>query len=348
MKKICKNCGAKIPRNSDTCKKCGEHYEYIDFEIDDQTKELITVEKPSNMIHICLLILSIIIFIYSLVLVYLRFTNKEIVKEMPAAPDSSSVDSSSSEPEVNYFAADFIGQTFKEVKNKLGEQYSIKLSASSGQTQASYINYPIVLLSTDKTLTDDSIISSVIVTDNGSVTPQITADMTYSQLKSILNLSKPAPISDGTDEFFYVTNSVANDNYVLTAKFRFESEDTEKPCIAVIVSSDELTAAKNYGTVTGLDEGSSLNVRKEALYAAESLLQLHEGDKVEILDKVTTEDGALWYEVSFNNVKGYSSAEFIVPDQENTNTDSADATDSSETQISSESESDDQAVSEAQ
>ena len=323
MRKICKNCGAKIPNNSDTCKKCGEHYEYIDFELDDDTRSLITVEKRSNMIHICLLILSILVFIYSLVLVYLRFTKKEIVKQIPQAAESSQSDlSSSAQPTVNYFAVDFVGQSFKDVKKVLGEQYSIKLSVSSGETQASYLNFPIVLTTTDKTFTDDSIISSVIITDNGSVTPQITADMTYSQIKSTFNLSKPAPVSEGTDDFFYISHSIANENYIVNAKFRFESTDTEKPCIAVILSSDALSAQKKTGTVTGLDEGSSLNVRQEPLYDAQSLQQLHEGDVVEILDKVTTEDGVIWYEISFNNTKGYSIAEFIVPDEEKTETDS--------------------------
>ena len=31
MKKICRNCGAKVPKKSDICKKCGEPYEYIDL-----------------------------------------------------------------------------------------------------------------------------------------------------------------------------------------------------------------------------------------------------------------------------------------------------------------------------
>ncbi len=326
MRKICKNCGAKIPKNSDTCKKCGEHYEYIDFEMDNETKELITVEKKSNMIYICILILSIIIFIYSLVLIYLRFTNKEIIKEIPAASESSQDDTSnSSEQTVNYYAVDFIGQTFKEVKNVLGEQYSIKLSAASGQTLANYINFPIVLSTTDKSLTDDSIISSVTITDNGPVTSQVNAGMTYSQIKSLFDLSKPAPVSDGTDEFFYISHSVANENYTINAKFKFESADTEKPCLAVILTCDALTAEKNYGTVQGLDEGSSLNVRQEPLYDSQSIHQLHEGDVVEILDKVTTEDGALWYEISFNNTKGYSIAEYIIPQQPDESSESDDA-----------------------
>ncbi|MBP1564651.1 MAG: SH3 domain-containing protein [Oscillospiraceae bacterium] len=316
MKRTCKNCGAKLPRKSDICKKCGEEYEYIS--LDPETAKLIEVEKPSSMIHVCIMILASIIFIFSLLLIYLSLSGKNDTEKLSSAPVvQSSIPDTSSDSQVeevsNYYAIDFIGQTLGEVKETIGEQYSIKLS---DMTQIVYIDYPITLFTTDKTPTDDSVICKVIVTESGKVTSQISADNTYTELVSILNLAKPAPELNEEDSYYYAYRALANDNYQVKVSFKFGFDTTDQPPVEVILECEELTAAKLYGTVSGLDEGSSLNVRTEPLYAAEALTQIYENDVVEILEEYTSEDGVKWYKISVNDVTGYSVAEFIAIDND--------------------------------
>ncbi|MGN0582400.1 MAG: SH3 domain-containing protein, partial [Oscillospiraceae bacterium] len=103
---------------------------------------------------------------------------------------------------------------------------------------------------------------------------------------------------------------------------------TDKAPIEVTLYSQALITPKIMGTVTGLDD--FLNMRTEPLYSADEVHQLYNGDQVEILEEVTSDDGALWYKVLYNDsIMGYSSAEFIVKNSEIKNYDSSD--DSSET-----------------
>ncbi len=313
MKRRCKNCGAKLPKKSDICKKCGEEYEYI--VLDPETAKLIEVEKPSSMLHICILLLSIVIFIYSLLLIYFHLSgkNKDDAKSMPALSNSSQ-SSQTQQPEQEqeeapYYAVDFIGMTFKEAKEILGEQYSIKLSDT---TLVNYIDHPLTLSTTDKSLTDSSVISKVIAKDSVFVTTQIKADMTYTELKSLLNLSKPSPEFNQEDSYYYAYRASANDNYSVNLSFKFGFDTADQKPMEVIIDCEELTAKKVYGVVTGLDEGSYLNVRREPLYSSESLCQVFEGDTVEFLSEHTSEDGVKWFEISVNDIKGYSVAEYIV------------------------------------
>lgn len=330
MKRTCKNCGAKLPKKSDICKKCGEEYEYI--ALDPETAKLIEVEKPSSMIHICIAILSTIIFIFSLILIYLSLSGKNDTEKLSSAsvieqsnPDSSSDTESQPEETSHYYAVDFIGQTLGQIKEVLGDQYSIKLSDT---TQVVYIDYPIILSTTDKTLTDESIISKVIVNEDGKITSQISADTTYTELISILNLAKPAPEFNDSDSYYYAYRALANDNYQVKASFKFGFDTPDQAPIEVILECEELTAAKVYGTVSGLDEGSSLNVRTEPLYAADALCQVYENDQVEILEEHISEDGNKWYKVAVNDVVGYSVAEFIVVNSDTAPSESIEETDS--------------------
>ncbi len=313
--KRCKNCGVKIPRGTDVCKKCGQTYEYID--LDPESKELITVVKPSNMLHICILILSVIIFLYSLLLIYLNFTNKKLPKSQPQASESSSsvpdsVAETTAEDLIksDYFAVDLIGKTLKDLKDKFGEQYTIKMADT---TLISYIGYPLTFSTLDKTLTDESVISSITVTDAGFITPEIKADMTYSQLSSALNFAKPAPVINENDSYYYAYRVFENDNYTIQASFKFDDDSTDKSPLSVKLDCEQLTAPKNLGTVTG----DTLSIRTDTFYDADVLHQLVKGDVVEILETVMTDDDTIrWFRVSYNDMTGYCLAEFIEPIQQ--------------------------------
>lgn len=312
--KRCKNCGAKISKGDDLCKKCQETYEYID--LDPESKELVTVIKPSNMLHICILILSVIIFLYSLLLIYLNFTNKKVPKEKPQLSVSSSsiVDSvtdSSAEDNIksDYFAVDLIGITLKDLKDKFGEQYTIKIADT---TLITYVNYPLTFSTLDKTLTDESVISSITVTDDGPITPEITADMTYFELSSILDFAKPSPVLNETDSYYYASKVFQNDNYMVQASFKFDDDSIDKSPLSVKLDCEQLTAPKNLGTVTG----DTLSIRTDTFYDAEVLHQLIKGDVVEILETVMTDNDTIrWFKVSFNGMVGYCIADYIQPNQ---------------------------------
>ena len=312
--KRCKNCGAKMPKGTDVCKKCGKTYEYID--LDPESKELITVVKPSNMLHICILILSVIIFLYSLLLIYLNFTNKKVPKTQPQSSSSSSsiadsVTDSSAEDKIksDYFAVDLIGKTLKDLKDKFGEQYTIKMADT---TLITYVNYPLTFSTLDKTLTDESVISSITVTDAGFITPEVTADMTYFQLSSALNFAKPSPVLNETDSYYYAYRVFENDNYIIQASFKFDDDSIDKSPLSVKLDCEQLTAPNNLGTVTG----DTLSIRTDTFYDADVLHQLVKGDIVEILETVVTDDDTIkWFKVSFNNMVGYCVADYIQPNQ---------------------------------
>lgn len=339
MKKLCKNCGAKVPKNSDICKKCGEPYEYIDLvTLDPEMEKALQVEKPSIMFNVCILILSILIFAYSLMLIYLDYTDGNSGKHNKL-PETT-VSDETEEPEttdtsaVHYNAVDFIGQPFSEVRKVLGEKYSIKLADT---TLVSYVDFPVTLSTTDSSLTDDSVISMVTVTGNAQITPVVTADMTFDELKIVLALNKNAPEFNEEDAFYYVHKTFENDTCQMTADFKFDDASTDKAPIEVKIINSELTVPKVMGTVTGLDD--FLNMRSEPLYAADSVHQLYNGDQVEIIDTVTSDDGAEWYKIIFNgSLTGYASSEFIVKNSEIKNAADFEKTDSDEAEETAESE----------
>lgn len=311
MKKLCKNCGAKIPKKSDVCKKCGEPYEYIDLELDPETEKALQIEKPSSMINVCILLVSVLVFIYSLVLIFLNFTGqKENSKNK--LPQTSVSDSESSETNdnssVHYNAIDFVGQPLSEVKKVLGDQYSIKISDT---TLIEYMNFPVTLSTTDKTPNDNSVISKVILKDNAQITPSVTADMTFDELKIVLALTQGAPELDETDAFYYVRKVFENDNYQMNGEFKFDNSATDKAPLEVILTCDELINPKVFGMVTGLDEDSWLNVRSQPIIDAEAIVQLYNGDVVEIISEISTEEND-WFEVKTSDGKvGFASAAFI-------------------------------------
>jgi hypothetical protein len=316
MKKLCKNCGAKIPKKADTCKKCGEPYEYIDLELDQETKKALAVRKPSYVINVCVILLAVLVFAYSLLLIYFKFTGGKDDKKQSFVSDSSVTDiTDSSTPEddissqVHYNAIDFIGQTFGEVKKVLGEQYSLKVSDTT--TLVSYINFPVTLSTADQNPTDESVITKVIVTGNAHITPVASCDMTYDELKIVLAFTKPAPELNQSDAFYYVSKVFENDNCQMHADFKFDNDSTDKAPLEVIIYSADTAQSKVIGIVSGLDEGSSLNVRSDAYYDAEALTQIYEGDEVEIINEINSGD-VDWYEIiTKDNIKGFSVAEFI-------------------------------------
>ena len=311
MKKLCKNCGAKIPKKSDVCKKCGEPYEYIDLELDPETEKALQIEKPSNMLNICILLVSILVFIYSLVLIFLNFTNQR-ENSKNKLPQTSVSDSENSESNdnssVHYNAIDFIGQPLSEVKKVLGDQYSIRISDT---TLIEYINFPVILSTTDETPNDNSIISKVILKDNAQITPSVTANMTFDELRIVLALTQSAPELDEADAFYYVRKVFENDNYQMNGEFKFDNGATDKAPLEVILTCDELINPKVFGMVTGLDEDSWLNVRSQPIIDSEAIIQLYNGDRVEIISEISTEENN-WFEVETSNgTVGFASAAFI-------------------------------------
>lgn len=320
MKKLCRNCGAKVPKKSDICKKCGEPYEYIDLiRLDPEAEKALDIEKPSVMNNVCALILSVLVFAYSLFLIYQTVINKEKDSETTAdsvisdtVSDNSDTENSSIISDIHYNAVDFVGLPFSEVKKTLGEKYIIRVSDS---TLIEYSDFSITLSTTDKSLTDESVISKIILSGNAQISPVVRADMTFDDLKTVLALSQNAPELNEQDAFYYVSSGFENDMLQVKADFKFDDDLTDKAPIEVILYSQELLTPKVMGTVTGLDD--FLNVRTEPLYAANEIHQLYNGDQVEILDEVTSEDGTLWYKVLYNDsIMGYSSAEFIVKNSE--------------------------------
>ena len=82
MKKICRNCGAKVPKKAEICPKCGEPYEYIDLvRLDPEEEKLIQVDKPSLMPNVCALLLAIAAFGYALTLVWMHLQNNTVTGE---------------------------------------------------------------------------------------------------------------------------------------------------------------------------------------------------------------------------------------------------------------------------
>ncbi|MDO5560303.1 MAG: SH3 domain-containing protein [Oscillospiraceae bacterium] len=308
MKK-CKSCGAKMPKGSNVCEKCGSTYDYID--LDPEEKELLTVDRKSNVIHVCLIILSVIVFLYACSLVFLDVTKKRSTSEAPP-----SVSNTTSEPDVTttvedtktkHYALDYIGKTVADLKADFGDQYSIQLS---DLTQLKYVDYPFTFCTVDKTISDASVISTIIVSGSGYINPEIKADMTFSQLASALNFTKPAPELNQSDAFYYAYRIMQNDDLEVNTAFKFDNDSPDSSPISITLKCEQLEKAKVYGTVH-LDDGT-LRMRTGTTYDSEVVHELVEGDVVEILETVMTDDDTIkWYKVSFGEFTGYSVADYI-------------------------------------
>ncbi len=327
MKKLCRNCGAKVPKKSDICPKCGEPYEYIDVvRISPEEESIIKVEKPSLMLNICILILAVLVFAYSLMLVYLRYTDRDDDSDdsqgdIPAVTDEVITENEDSTPDlsmVHYNAIDFPGMTFGDVKKILGEKHVIRITGDG--TQIVYDDFNVTLRSLDNPVTDDSLICGVILTGNAQVTPVVTADMTFDQLKIVLALTQSAPELNAQDAYYYVHKTFENDACQMTADFRFDDESADKAPIEVVITDISLSVPKNMGTVAGLDD--YLNLREQPSSSAEAITQLVNGDEVEIVESYTSDDGTEWYKVIYDEtMTGYVAAEFVVKNTDIKNND---------------------------
>lgn len=320
MKKICRNCGAKVPKKSDICPKCGEPYEYIDMvRLDPELEKNLNVEKPSVMINVCLIILSVLVIAYAALLGYNKYTEQSTEEEnspseitADADPDVQISEAETPAEPVLYNAVDFIGKPFSDVKKVLGDKYSIKLSDT---TLVAYTDVPVTLSTLDFELTDESVISKVIITGNGQITPAVTADMTFDDLKIVLGFKANAPELNEEDAYYYVREKYTADAKELDLVFRFDDEATDRAPMEVTVEDSSLIVKKVMATVTGLDD--FLNLRSEPSYSSDALLELVNGDEVEIIDTYKADDGTEWYQVIYDDrITGYAAAEFIVKNEE--------------------------------
>lgn len=327
MKKLCRNCGAKVPKKSDICPKCGEPYEYIDIvKLDPETAQMLQVEKPSVMSNVCVIILSVLILAYSGFLFWQKYNeHSDAKKENDPHSDTTVSDEETPGEEtaeeeaegVQYSAVDFVGQPFSEVKKLLGDKVNIKISADT--TLIEYTDYPLTFVTADNSFSDESPVTKVIITGNGKITPAASADMTFDALRLVLGLVQTTPELNEKDAYYYIHHSFYNDLCQMSADFRFDDESTDKAPIEVVLTDISLNVPKVMGTVTGLDD--YLNIRSAPVYSSEAVHQLMNGDQVEIIGEVTSEDGAEWYEIIFeDSIKGFASADYIVKNSEITNT----------------------------
>lgn len=318
MKKLCRNCGAKVPKKAEICPKCGEPYEYIDLvRLDPEEEKLIQVDKPSIMPNVCTLILSTLAFCYALTLLYFQFSEQNSISGEKApeisVTDETSLSEESSEPEVAsvyYNAIDFIGKPFSEVTKVLGDRYSIKLSETAS---AEFTDFPVTVTTLDKQM-DDSFVTKVVVTGNAQISPVASADMTFENLKIVLDLKENAPELNEQDAFYYAHTVFDNGICQISADFKFDNEATDKAPIEVILTDISLNAPKKMGTVNGIDD--FLNIRSGASYEAETIHELVNGDQVEILDTVTDDEDQEWFKIRYNDIEGYVSATYVVRNED--------------------------------
>lgn len=316
MKKICRNCGAKVPKKSDLCPKCGEPYEYIDVvRVDPEMEKQFKVEKPSIMLNVCLLILSILILCYSVVLAYFKFQENQ---NKPDEPDYSTPAVTEEQPEetevqpedISYNGIDFLGLPLSEIKKTIGDKYTIKIGDDG--TLLEFSSVPVTLFTKDSgtLFSDDSVITKVILTDNGQITPVINASMSFDQLKMVLGFAAAAPELNEEDAYYYVHETLDRDGTPITADFRFDDESTDMAPIEVILSDESSVEKVIMGTVSGIDD--YLNMREEPNPGSEVLFELENGDEVEILDRIKSEEGKEWAQICYKDKVGYVSSEFIV------------------------------------
>ena len=173
MKKICRNCGAKVPKKAEISPKCGEPYEYIDLvRLDPEEEKLIQVDKPSVMPNVCALLLALAAFGYALTLVWMHLQNDTLAgdkgNDRPSLSDevSESVEDSETDvPSVHYNAVDFLGQSFSDVTKVLGDRYSIKISDT---VAAEFTDFPVTVSTLESQLTDSAPISKLTGVASGS------------------------------------------------------------------------------------------------------------------------------------------------------------------------------------
>ncbi|WP_049962785.1 SH3 domain-containing protein [Ruminococcus sp. HUN007] len=328
MKKLCRNCGAKVPKKAEICPKCGEPYEYIDLvRLDPEEEKLIQVDKPSVMPNVCALILSIAAFCYALTLIWMHF--KDNTMSEAKKPSEASLTDEVSEPaetapadfsEVHYNAVDFLGMSFSDVTKLLGDRYSIKISDT---VAAEFMDFPVTVSTLESQLTDDAPISKVIVSGNGQISPVASADMTFEELKIVLSLKENAPELNEKDAFYYAHTNFDNGVCKISADFKFDNEAIDRAPIEVILTDISLNVPKVMGTVTGIDQDDVLNMRAEPSYDADSIDELTNGAQLEIIDTVTDSDGNEWYKVKSGDKEGFVSKEYVVKNDEIRNIDNS-------------------------
>ena len=316
MKKLCRNCGAKVPKKAEICPKCGEPYEYIDLvRLDPEEEKLIQVDKPSVMPNVCALLLAIAAFGYALTLVWMHLQNNTVTGEKetdtPSLSDEVSETFESSEadvPSVHYNAVDFLGQSFSDVTKVLGDRYSIKISDT---VAAEFTDFPVTVSTLESQLTDTAPISKVIVSGNAQITPVASADMTFEELKIVLALKENAPELNEKDAFYYAHTTFDNGLCKINADFKFDNEALDKAPIEVILTDISLNVPKVMGTVTGIDA-------------------------------VTDEDENVWYKISTDGKEGFVSADYVVNNSEIKNLDkSSSVTEESEEETDDETDDED-------
>lgn len=348
MARRCKNCGAKLPKKSDICKKCGEQYMDDFSEFDAETQEMLAVQKPSNVFYVCLIIISVFVFLFALLLIFLNVTgNKEKYSDSKGT-DETSILSEISEPDESdlsdslYYAADFIGKPFSEVKSTLTGDYKIIM----GDTiQYDYTDFPLHIYSSDSAPNDNSLIAKIIVTEDGVITPEIKADMSYEKIALILGVTDASPMLNPEDNQTFILEKMITDT--VKAIFVFDSNSSDSVPSQVILQNDALLENTLKGTVFGIDSDSYLTLRSKPDPDAEDIDHLSNEDRVDVLDEMTDDNGTTWYKVNFAGKEGYVNADYVILDNEvaddqinsdiyfnasdfSENTDDSDDTDSSE------------------
>lgn len=317
MARRCKNCGAKLPNKSDICKKCGEQYMDDFSDLDPQTQEMLNVQKPSNVFYVCLIIISVFIFLFALLLIFLNVTgNKEKYSSSDSA-DETSISSEVSEPdesslsESSYYALDFIGKPFSEVKSTLTGDYKIIM----GDTiQYSYADFPLLIFSSDSAPNDNSIIAKIIVTDNGVISKDLSADMSYEKIALALGVTDVSPVINPEDGKTFILEKMLSDD--VKATFVFDSNSSDAVPSQVILQNDELLANTAKGTVVGIDSDSYLTLRSNPNPESSDINHLSNEDRVDILGEETDDNGITWYKVRFAGKEGYVNSDYIVKDNE--------------------------------
>lgn len=317
MARRCKNCGAKLPNKSDICKKCGEQYmdDFNDF--DAETQEMLAVQKPSNVFYVCLIIISVFVFLFALLLIFLNVTNNKEKYSDSKTTDDTSIISDVSEPDESslsnslYYAADFIGKPFSEVKSTLTGDYKIIM----GDTiQYNYADFPLLIFSSDSAPNDNSLIAKIIVTEDGVITPEISADMSYEKIALTLGVTDPSPVINPEDSTTFILEKMLSDT--VKAIFVFTSNSPDAVPSQVILQNDALLVTTTKGTVVGIDSDSYLTLRSNPSSDGSDINHLSNEDRVDILGEETDENGITWYKVNFAGKEGYVNAEFIVVDNE--------------------------------
>ncbi len=317
MTRRCKNCGAKLPKKSDICKKCGEQYmdDFSDF--DAETQEMLSVQKPSNVFYVCLIIICIFVFLFALLLIFLNVTGNKEKYSQTSESDDTSITSEISEPDESnlsnstYFAMDFIGKPFSEIKSTLTGDYKIIMGDT---TQYNYTDFPLLIFSSDSVPNDNSLIAKVIVTENGVISPELSADMSYEKIALALGVTDTSPMINPDDQSTFILEKMLSDT--VKATFEFSSNASDAVPTQVILQNDALVANTLKGTVMGIDSDSWLTLRANPDSDSSDLLHLKNQDRVDILDEIDDDNGLTWYKVNFAGKEGYVNSDYIVKDNE--------------------------------